>query len=156
MLMLMTLVETGTRALIGAVFGPTSIGEIAWARKLLLNDRGFDADEFLAEIAATGAQFLVRATNRRRPTVLAHLSDGSYLTVINGLKLRVIEAEIAVTGNDTSTLTSTYRLIITLLDHRLDPAPRLVALYHERWVRHEVPWNRVEVEDLHRWVVAAA
>ena len=48
----MTLVETGTRALIGAVFGPTADGELAWARKLLhlldatmlvLMDRGFDA-----------------------------------------------------------------------------------------------------------------
>ncbi|MDQ1051714.1 hypothetical protein QFZ76_009950 [Streptomyces sp. V4I2] len=35
MLELMTLVETGTRALIGAVFGPTSDGETAYARQLL-------------------------------------------------------------------------------------------------------------------------
>lgn len=142
MLTLMTLVETGTRALIGAVFGPTSTGEITWARKLLhhldasmllLNDRGFDADEFLAEIAATQAQFLIRATNRRRPPVLAHLPDGSYLTLINGLRLRVIEATIIVTGQDASTLSATYRLLTTLLDHRQDPAPALVALYHERW-----------------------
>ncbi|MGW7367299.1 transposase domain-containing protein [Streptomyces sp. NPDC054841] len=35
MLELMTLVETGTRALIGAVFGPTSEGETAYARRLL-------------------------------------------------------------------------------------------------------------------------
>src|SRR6266576_1035079 len=32
---LMTLVETGTRALIGAVFGATATGELDWARKLL-------------------------------------------------------------------------------------------------------------------------
>ena len=47
----MTLVETGTRALFGAVFGSTSGGVITWARKLLhlldatmlvLLDRGFD------------------------------------------------------------------------------------------------------------------
>ena len=50
---LMTLVETGTRALLGAVFGPPGIGETDYARKLLallgpdmlvLADRGFDAE----------------------------------------------------------------------------------------------------------------
>jgi len=142
MLMLMTLAETGTRALIGAVFGPTGIGEIAWAEQLLdrldssmllLDDRGFDADEFLAKIAATGAQFLVRATAGRRPPVLACLPDGSYLTLIAGLRLRVIEAEITVAGADGSRLTGTYRLLTTLLEYRADPAEALVALYHERW-----------------------
>ena len=65
----MTLVETGTRALLGAAFGTTADGEITWARRLLhlldetmlvLIDRGFDGGEFLAEVAATRAQFLVR------------------------------------------------------------------------------------------------
>lgn len=142
MLMLMTLAETGTRALAAAVFGPISTGEIAYAEKLLthldetmllLADRGFDAAEFLAKAAGTGAHLLVRATANRRPPVLAHLPDGSYLTLIGTLKLRVIEAEITVTGADGSSLTGTYRLLTTLLDHRTDPAPALVALYHERW-----------------------
>jgi Insertion element 4 transposase N-terminal/Transposase DDE domain len=142
MLMLMTLAETGTRALLGAVFGPLSTGEIAYARRLLdlldasmllLDDRGFDSDAFLTEINATGAQFLVRATTNRRPPVLATLPDGSYLTLIGGLRLRVIEASITVTGNDGSHHTDTYRLLTTLLDHHTDPAPALVALYHERW-----------------------
>ena len=142
MLALMTLVETGSRALIGAVFGPTGTGEIEYAEKLLdrldatmvpLNDRGFDSQTFLAKIAATGAQLLVRATANRRPAVLAHLPDGSYLTLIGGLRLRVIEAEITVTGADGSRRTATYRLLTTLLDHRLDPAATLLALYHERW-----------------------
>jgi hypothetical protein len=31
----MTLVESGTRALIGAVFGPTAAGERSYARRLL-------------------------------------------------------------------------------------------------------------------------
>jgi fermentation-respiration switch protein FrsA (DUF1100 family) len=71
----MTLVETGTRALLGAVSGSTAEGELAWARKLLhlldatmlvLAGRGFDAAEFLREVAATKAQFLVRLTATRR------------------------------------------------------------------------------------------
>src|SRR5262249_21940135 len=66
---LMTLVETGTRALLGAVFGPPATGEPDYARQLLpklrpdmlvLADRGFDAAAFLGQVAATGAQFLVR------------------------------------------------------------------------------------------------
>ena len=57
------LVETGTRALIGAVFGTTATGELDWARKLLhlldatmlvLMDRGFDAGEFLARSPPRG------------------------------------------------------------------------------------------------------
>ncbi len=74
---LMTLCETGTRALTGAVFGTPADGEITWARKLLhlldetmliLMDRGFDAGEFLREVAATNAQFLVRLTSTRSVT----------------------------------------------------------------------------------------
>ncbi|WP_245594375.1 IS4 family transposase [Actinospica robiniae] len=142
MLMLMTLAETGTRALAAAVFGPSGTGEIAYAEKLLahldasmllLADRGFDAAGFLAKAAGTGAHLLVRATANRRPPVLAHLPDGSYLTLIGTLRMRVIEAEVTVTATDGSTHTGTYRLITTLLEHRSDPAPTLLALYHERW-----------------------
>src|ERR1019366_2445638 len=111
---LMTLCETGTRALVGAVFGTPADGELAWARKLpglldetmlVLMDRGFDAGEFLAEVAATRAQFLVRLTSARRPPVLAHLPDGSFLSLIGGVKVRIIAAEVTVTcadGTDTA------------------------------------------------------
>jgi hypothetical protein len=63
-LMLMALVETGTRALIGAVFGSQAEGETAQAGKLLhlldatmllLADRGFDSGDFLAAVAAAKA-----------------------------------------------------------------------------------------------------
>jgi hypothetical protein len=62
-LQLMTLAETGTRALLGAAFGSTATGELDWARALLrlleatmlvLMDRGFDAGDFLAQVAGTG------------------------------------------------------------------------------------------------------
>ena len=81
-LALMTLVETGTRALLGAVFGQGADGETGQARELLplldktmllLMDRGFDGGEFLAAVAATKAQFLVRLTSTRRLPVLRHL-----------------------------------------------------------------------------------
>jgi hypothetical protein len=100
---------------------------------LVLLDRGFDGNKLLKAIAASGAQFLARAKSSRRPPVLAVLPDGSYLTRIAGLRLRVVEADIAVTGADGSIVTGTYRLFTTLLDHRADPAPALIKLFHERW-----------------------
>jgi hypothetical protein len=159
-LMLMALVETGTRGLLGAVFGPAAPGERAWARTLLpllgsemllLDDRGFDGNDFLAAVAATKAQFLVRAKASRRPMVLAVLPDGSFLTRIAGLRLRVIEAKVTVTGADGSQVTDTYRLLTTLLEHRTDPAGTLIRLYHERWeiesaffaLRHTIMGGRV-------------
>jgi Insertion element 4 transposase N-terminal/Transposase DDE domain len=142
MLMLMALVETGTRGLLGAVFGPTAAGERAYAARLLhllrpdmllLDDRGFDSNDFLAAVVATGAQLLVRAKSSRRLPVVVVLPDGSYLTRIAGLSLRVIEAEVTVTGADGSRVTGVYRLLTTLTDYRTDPAATLIRLYHERW-----------------------
>jgi hypothetical protein len=145
---LMTLVETGTRALIGAAFGTPASGELAWARTLLhlldqsmlvLMDRGFDAGPFLAEVAATRAQFLVRLTAARRPPVLRHLPDGSFTSLIGGVKVRVITAEITVTCHDGTRYGGCYRLATTLTDHRAWPAEALMRLYHERW-EHEVAY----------------
>jgi len=142
---LMTLVETGTRALVGAVFGTTGIGEIAYAVRLLhllgpgmlvLWDRGFDSGDFLAAVHATGAQVLGRMTANRRPAVLARLADGSYLSHIGAVPVRVIEAEITVACQDGTVFTGAYRLVTTLTCHRRHPAGVLVRCYHERW-EHE-------------------
>jgi hypothetical protein len=144
----MTLVETGTRALLGAAFGSTATGELDWARQLLhlldksmlvLTDRGFDAGDFLAEVAGTGAQFLARLNASRRPPVLRYLPDGSFTSVIGGVKVRIIAAEVTVTCHDGTTYGGWYRLATTLLDHRAFPAGTLMALYHERW-EHEVTY----------------
>jgi len=145
---LMTLAETGTRALIGAVFGTPATGELDWARKLLhlldasmlvLMDRGFDAADFLAAVAATKAQFLVRLRSVRRPPVLARLPDGSVISLIGGVTVRIIEASVTVTCHDGTRYGGTYRLATTLLDHRRYPAGALIRLYHERW-QHEITY----------------
>ena len=145
---LMTLCETGTRALLGAVSGSPADGELAWARRLLhlldetmlvLMDRGFDSGEFLREVAATKAQFLVRLTSTRRPPVLRWLPDGSFISVIGGVKVRIIEAEVTVTCHDGTCYGGVYRLAATLLDQRAYPAHALIALYHERW-QHEITY----------------
>jgi hypothetical protein len=145
---LMTVVETGTRALLGAVFGPPSTGEIGYARALLpllgtdmlvLVDRGFDAEAFLSELAGTGAQLLARLRNNRTLPVLARLDDGSHLSRLGELAVRIITAEITVTCADGTRYSATYRLATTLLDPRRHPAARLIAVYHERW-EHEIAY----------------
>lgn len=147
-LLLMTLVETGTRALLGAVFGSTADGEPAWASRLLhlldatmlvLMDRGFDSGDFLAAVAGTKAQFLVRLQAVRRPPVLRHLPDGSFTSVIGGVKVRVIIARVTVTCHDGTVYGDVYRLATTLTDHREYPADDLIRLYHERW-QHEIAY----------------
>jgi len=156
-LTLMTLCETGTRALLGAVFGSPADGETTWARKLLhlldetmlvLMDRGFDAAGFLGEVAATKAQFLVRLTATRRPPVLRRLPDGSFLSLIGGVKVRIIEASVTVTCHDGTRYGGRYRFATTLLDHRAYPAAALTALYHERW-EHEITYLALRHTLLH-------
>ncbi|MCX5434555.1 IS4 family transposase (plasmid) [Streptomyces sp. NBC_00257] len=154
---LMTLVETGTRAVIAAVFGPTREGETSYATRLLhhlgpdmlvLWDRGFDGNDFLAAVHATGARVLGRINQRRRPPVLKPLADSSYLSVIGGVAVRVIEARVSVTCTDGSTFEGSYRLATTLLDARHHPADRLVRLYHERW-EHESAYYALRHTILH-------
>ena len=142
-LRVMTLAETGTRGLLGATLGSAADrDETGLARRLLpllgpgmlvLLDRAFDGNAFLAEIAATGATPLARAKSTRTPLVLQHLPDGSYLSRLDELQVRIIEADVAMTGADGSRIADSYRLITTLTDHRAFPAGALVRLYHERW-----------------------
>jgi len=140
--MLMTLVETGTRGLLGAVFGPTHSGERAYAMRLLtllgrehllLVDRGFDSNDFLAKVAATGAQFLARCTSTRRPPLLHPLADGSSLARLGAMTVRLIEADITCILADGTRVGGRYRLATTLLDPATDPADQLIRLYQERW-----------------------
>ncbi|GAA3532866.1 hypothetical protein GCM10022419_010020 [Nonomuraea rosea] len=157
---LMTLVETGTRALIGAVFGPTSEGESGYARRLLhlltpdmlvLRDKSFDGNAFLAQVSATGAQVLGRLRSNRRTPILATLTDCSYVSMIGSLQIRIIEARVTVTCTDGTTFAGTYRLATTLTNARRYPAAALVDLYHQRWehesayyaLRHTIMQGRI-------------
>jgi hypothetical protein len=142
-LRIVALAETGTRGLLGAVIGARGDrNEAPLARRLVplltkgmlvLADRAYDSGGLLAAIAATGAMFLCRGTGTRKPPVLGLLDDGSYLSDLDGLEVRIIEADLLVTGTDGSRIGDRYRLITTLLDHRRYPAAELIELYHERW-----------------------
>jgi hypothetical protein len=110
---------------------------------LLLADAGFDAVEFLRQTCGTGAQFLVRSSARRCPTILHRLPDGSYLARLSApyragrgydpLPVRVIEAQVTVTLADGTTRREPWRLLTSLLDTERYPAHELVDLYHRRW-----------------------
>jgi hypothetical protein len=143
-LRLLAVVACGTRTIIDAVFGPVSSGETTYtprllgslrAGMLLLADRNFAAGALLAQVAGTGADFLVRTKtghgSPRLPCLQRH-HDGSYRSVFGGRHVRVVEAEIAIATTAGQT-TGTYRLITTLLDPHRHPAFDLVRLYHDRW-----------------------
>ena len=64
--------------------------------------------------------------------MLARYRDGSYLSTLGALRVRVIEAEITI-STTAGRRTGTYRLATTLLDHHRYPAAELIRLYHDRW-----------------------
>ncbi len=138
---LVALLACGTRAVIDAVFGPTSIGETTYTPQLLrslragmilLGDRNFGAADLITQIAATGSDVLIRLKNGRTMPILARYPDGSYLSMLGRLRVRVIECEITI-STQTGQQTGVYRLATTLLDHHRYPAGELIRLYHERW-----------------------
>jgi hypothetical protein len=49
------------------------------------------------------------------------------------MPVRMIDADVAMTGADGTTVADKYRLITTLTDYSAFPAASLVRLYHERW-----------------------
>lgn len=136
----LTLVACGTRTIIDATFGTDRIGETTYAHDLLgalragmivLADRNFAAAHWLVAVADTGADLLVRVKIGRNLPVCRRLGDGSYLSRIAGLQVRVITATITV-STGTGHRSQTYRLITTVLDPACPPRD-IVALYHQRW-----------------------
>ena len=140
-LRLSVLLSCGTRSVIDAVFDPIGTGELDQARvlarslkagMLLLADRNYAAADLVTTLAATGAELLIRCKSGRRLPALARYHDGSWLSLIGTVRVRVIDARITV-KTSTGTSTGDYRLITTLLDPRRYPAGDLITLYHQRW-----------------------
>jgi hypothetical protein len=140
-LRLSALLTCGTRSIIDAVFDPITTGELNQARTLarslhtgmlLLADRNYAAAHLLQTLAATKADLLTRCKNGRRLPVIRRYRDGSWLSTIGTLRVRVIDAQITIKTSD-GTRTSGYRLITTLLDEHRYPASELIKLYHRRW-----------------------
>jgi len=138
---LVALLACGTRSVIDAVFGPTTTGETTYTPRLLrslhagmilLGDRNFGAQDLLTEIAATQADLLVRLKSGRKIPTLARYFDGSYLSALGRLRVRIIECEITI-ATTAGRRTGVYRLATTLLDPHRYPATELIQLYHQRW-----------------------
>ena len=146
-----TLTETGTHSSIDASVGGFRTGEPELATAmagsaagmLVIMDRGFPGVALWKAYTQARAHLLIRARSSvaRRPVQV--LEDGTYLARMNlagqkgahpgGVLVRVIEYR--VDGGEV------IRLLTDLLDPVAFPARELAALYHERWVRHEVAWS---------------
>lgn len=142
LLRLVTVVACGSRTIIDAVFGTIGVAEISYAPRLfaclrpgmlLLADRNFAVKDLAEQIHARGADLLIRCKANRKLCPIRRCPDGSWLSKLGTVTVRVIEAEITVTTGGKPHHTGRYRLLTTLTDHRAFPALDLVALYHQRW-----------------------
>lgn len=140
MVRVLALVACGTRTIIDAVFGTDRTGELGYAHQLLrstrtgmivLADRNFAAAAWIAALVQTGAEVLVRVKNGRRLPVCRALPDGSFVSRIGRVEVRVITAQVMITTSG-GRRAETYRLVTTVLDAAV-PAVEIVQLYHERW-----------------------
>ena len=141
LLRLVALVACATRSLIDVVFGPTSSGETTMtsqltqhlhAGMLVLCDRNLTTAALAGRIATTGAHLLGRCKANRQLPLVGRLPDGSWLSLLGGVTVRVVDAEIII-ATRAGRVSSSYRLATTLTDAHSWPAAALVALYHQRW-----------------------
>ena len=144
MLRLLALVACGPRTIIAATFGTDQVGEPGYARNLLgemrpgmivLADRNFGTAPMVAAVADTGAELLLRVKAGRRMPVCRRLPDGSWISRMGRVEVRVIRAEITITTS-AGRRSEVYQLVTTLLDPDPvtgHPAHEIIKLYHERW-----------------------
>jgi Transposase DDE domain len=141
LLRLVALVACGTRSLIDVVFGPLAAGETTMTNQLIqhlhagmlvLCDRNLTTAALTRRIAATDAHLLGRCKANRQLPVVGRLPDGSWLSLLGGVQVRVVDAEITI-ATSAGRATASYRLATTLTDPHAWPAATLVALDHQRW-----------------------
>jgi hypothetical protein len=143
------LLENGTHVLWAAQMDKYATSEQALAERvaaalrkgmLCLADRLFPSYKFWQAAANAGADLLWRVKQNLCLAVDKRLPDGSYLSRLypspadrghrrNGIVVRVIEYRLP----DVEGAEPLYRLITTILDHKLAPARELAALYQDRW-----------------------
>jgi hypothetical protein len=139
---IVALAETGTRGLLGAVIGGTGDrNEAPLARQLvplpgggmlLLAGRAYDAAGLLAAItAAPGRTCWSAAAPAASPPSWTSCPAGPACQ-IDGLKARIIEADLDVTGADGTRIEDNDRLITTLTGWLRYPAGERIGLGHER------------------------
>ena len=146
----LALAEAGTRALLGAAYGPSSAGEQRLAQDLLgvlgpgmlvLADRNFASWKLWRAAAGTGADLCWRISASFTLPVLAVLPDGTYLSELRPprtkdgppIRIRVIEYSVLTIDENGQEVSEVFALATTLLDPEQAPAIDLAALYHDRW-----------------------
>lgn len=147
----LALCEVGTHVIWKCLIKPIRRAEITMAKvllrylapdMLLLWDRGFLSYDNVRDVLAGEAHVLARIKKTLKFSKRKPLADGSYLATLyrsakdrrhdrDGITVRVIEYTIDDPGRPGSG--ERHRLLTTLLNPRLDPAKRLIELYHERW-----------------------
>jgi hypothetical protein len=149
--------ESGTGALLGATFGPYTVGEQTLARDLLpalgpgmvvLCDRNFLSHTLVRDVLATGARILWRASASFRLDPIEVLSDGTYLAVLHPrrtadgppITVRVIEYTVHTSpthsgsdGDGGEESSEVFTLVTDLLDPAAYPALDLACAYPMRW-----------------------
>jgi hypothetical protein len=164
------LVECGTHVFWRWQIKPCHVAETRMARPLLrhldknmllLWDRGFLGYDLVQQVVHRQAHLLARIKNNRVFRPIRVLSDGSYLSRMyrtdsdrradrNGIDVRIIEYTLndpARTGCGEK-----HRLLTTLLDETLDPAAKLVELYHMRW-EEELSIDELKTHQMERPVL---
>jgi hypothetical protein len=144
-----SLLENGTHVLWAARMDKYATDELTLAEAVLpalqkgmlcLADRLFSNPKLWQKTTATGADLLWRARQNAHLEIDQRLPDGSYLSRIypstsdrrnerKAIVVRVIDYRL----DKVPDAEPIYRLITTILDHKLAPAKELAALYHERW-----------------------
>jgi len=145
--------ESGTGALLGACFGPYTVGEQTLAKDLLaalgpgmvvLADRNFLSHTLARDVLATGAHILWRASASFTLTPIQVLAEGSYLAVLHPrrtadgppITVRVIEYTVHTTtpgGSGDEETSEVFCLVTDLLDVEAYPALDLACTYPMRW-----------------------
>jgi hypothetical protein len=143
------LLENGTHVLWAARVDKYATDELTLAEAvvpalqpgmLCLADRFFPSHKLWQKAAATGADLLWRTRQNARLEIDQRLPDGSYLSRIypstsdrrnerKAIVVRVIDYRL----DKVPDAEPIYRLITSILNHKLAPAKELAALYHERW-----------------------
>lgn len=138
MVRLLTLVGCGTRAVIDVRDRPGRGDQLRpWlleglhAGMIVLADRNFAMRAWIVAVAGAGADMLVRVKLNRVMPVCRLLRDGSYVSGVGPVEVRVITAQITI-STSSGRRSEVYRLITTILDPDC-PATEIVGLYHERW-----------------------
>jgi hypothetical protein len=164
---LLALCEAGTHLLWRVLIKPYRVGEITMAPlllrllkpgMLLLWDRNFFKYAHVKQVIDRGAQLLALIKSDVKLRVIKRLSDGSYLSKIyrsgydrkhdrNGLLVRVIK--YTLNEKNRPGHRQTHRLLTTLLDEKLDPAKKLIELYHLRW-EQELTIDELKTHELAR------